>query len=247
MLAQRKYDSRVASSCCVIAAAPSPAARRDGRARCGTGSPARRAAPGCRPRGLRRTTLRPVCACRASATYLSTSPRATGRRNARRARSVDDARRARRPVLAVAVTADVDLRACSSRDGPVTCAYGPADVDRADAHAVQRNLLQLRLASSKRLRSWAIRSGVASGRRRERLARRLRPRRRVRPADSAPAVLRRCAGSRPRSSARRPSASRGTARAWPPKSCRSSANVADRSAIERQRRRLRARPPTASR
>ena len=58
MLAQRKYDSRDASSCCADRRTDvaEPADGRDGRARCGTGSPARRGAPGSRPRALRRTS-----------------------------------------------------------------------------------------------------------------------------------------------------------------------------------------------
>ena len=71
--------------------------------------------------------------------------RVTGRRNARRARSVMMRDAHHRLMLAVR-----RARTCRSvwrlaRDGPVGLGVRAADVDRADAHAVQRNLLQLRL------------------------------------------------------------------------------------------------------
>ena len=117
-----------------------------------------------------------------------------------------------------------------SRATAVACAYGPPTSTVLDAHAVQRNLLRARPASSSNaLRSCAIRSGVALGRRLELAAADSGAGRWIRPVVARAAGPRRCAGSPPRSvvAGRQPDA--GTARVCPPKSCRSSSNVAERS------------------
>ena len=120
MLAQRKYDSRVASSCwrdAVRRRRRPPAA--GGRARCGTGSPARPESPGSRRQALLERVALPSAPTARGRRTGSTS-RARDRTAERAPREVGhDARRARRRVrAAVEVAAGVDLLQARARRSP---------------------------------------------------------------------------------------------------------------------------------
>ena len=177
---------------------------RRGRSRSsGRGSRARRAAPGCRRRGPPRTSPPPSARASVERDVLRDLAR-RDRTAERAARQVGhDARRAGGLMRAVEVTAGVDLLEARAR-WPLRVRVGSADLDGAHAHAVQRNLRELGLRLVEPLAQLFEPLRRRVGRRRELGG----SSGRVEGWDrrSAPAALRRCAGWRPRSSDRRPSA-----------------------------------------